>query len=176
MKTTAQEEIPDCSTELHLPWLNTGMLLRMITPHINRVFGTRQWSAFSMSNGYVYVQPSLMWDAIKAMAKSVGEPSPFAIGKKHDQMAKRLMIFFALQMIQADYPDAVAKDWIQDGYYAAFFTVSYDDRHRSLGCYLIPFNVSAFNVLIEDLERRKPSVLRAVKKVEHDPHWKDWEN
>jgi len=179
MQTTAPQEVrllyaPDksaeCRRELDIPWFDSNLFLDCLRPNINLVRNKR-FSIFSMRDGYVYVQPNIMWLAIKKVAGRVGEEAPFAIEASGNEQDKKDLLFSVVQRLRYD-RDAIANDLIKPGFFSAFFVVTYDDGHQTPGCPFVPFTAAAFDALPGELEALKPALLLKIKSIKGDSTWR----
>ncbi len=151
--------------EIDLPWYDGEAILREIAERINEVDGGR-WEAFSMSNGYVYVQVGFLWSVAKIVARKNGDPSVL-IGDADEDLRKNIL-FSVVERLKTE-QKAVARGLIRDGYFCAPFVVALRDGTVYPRAWYVPFNLEAFGTLTSDMESKKYGKVKEI--VDVTPKW-----
>jgi len=151
--------------ELDLPWYDGLAILEEIVPHINMVDQGR-WEAFSMSNGYVYVQVAFLWSVVKKVARQNGDSS--VLMGDADIDLRRNLLYTVVERLKTE-QNAVARGLIRDGYFCAPFVLAMRDGTVHPKAWYVPFNMEAFGRLASDLEAQKYGKVKEI--IEVIPRW-----
>ena len=151
--------------ELELPWYDGEAILGELAPRINMV-GEGRWEAFSMSNGYVYVQIAFLWSVAKKVARQNGDSS--VLMGDADADLRRNILYSIVERLKTE-QNAVARGLIRDGYFCAPFVLTMRDGTVHPKAWYVPFNLEAFGRLASDLESQKYGKVKEI--VEVTPRW-----
>ncbi len=151
--------------ELDLPWYDGQSILGEITPRINKMDEGR-WEAFSMSNGYVYVQVAFLWSVVKKVARQNGDSS--VLMGDADADLRRNILYTIVERLKTE-QNAVARGLIRNGYFCAPFVLTMRDGTVHPKAWYVPFNLEAFGRLASDLESQKYGKVKEI--VEVSPRW-----
>ncbi len=151
--------------EVELPWYDGKAILQEITGRINQVDEGR-WEAFSMANGYVYIQVGLLWSVAKKVARMNGDPSVLIADS--DEELRANILYSIVERLKAE-ENAIARGLIRDGYFSAPFVVAMRDGTVHSKASYVPFNLEAFGMLPSELESQKYGKVREI--VDVTPKW-----
>lgn len=151
--------------EVELPWFDGQAILGEIEPRINAVDEGR-WDAFSMSNGYVYVQVAFFWSVLKKVSRQNGDSSVFMGDADTD--LRRNILYSVVERLKSE-QNAVARGIIRDGYFCAPFVLTMRDGTVYPKAWYVPFNLEAFGRLASDMESQKYGKVKEI--VEVAPRW-----
>ena len=151
--------------EVEIPWYNGKAILQEIAGRINKVDEGR-WEAFSMVNGYVYIQVGLLWSVAKKVARMNGDPSVL-IADTDDELRANIL-YSIVERLKTE-ENAIARGLIRDGYFSAPFVVSMQDGTVHSKASYVPFNLEAFGMLTSELESQKYGKVREI--VDVTPKW-----
>lgn len=147
--------------EVPLPWFDPDEFMEAIRPHINKLNGGR-WDAFSMKDGYVYVQVKTIWETAKALARKRGDQS-MLIGDS-DEGLRRNILYTIVSRLRTE-KDAIARGLIKDEYFGAPFIVRMRDGKEFTKGYYTPFKAEVFAERVSELERRKVGKIKDIVEV-----------
>ncbi len=145
--------------EVELPWFSPERFLEKLKPRVNRMEGGR-WVAFSMSDGYVYIQAKTMWEAVKALGKEIND-GLIAMAAA-DENLRRDILLTIVQRLRGY--GAIADDLIKEGYFGGEFVVRMRDGKVLKGFYT-PFRAEAFTETVSELESIKEGRIRDIVDV-----------
>lgn len=151
--------------EVELPWFDGKAVLQEIAERINKVDEGR-WDAFSMANGYVYIQVGLLWSIAKKVARANDDVSVL-IGDSDEELRANIL-YSIVERLRTE-ENAIARGLIRDGYFSAQFVVTMRDGMVHPKASYIPFNLEAFGVLPSELESRKYGKVKEI--VDITPKW-----
>jgi len=151
--------------EVELPWYDGKAILQEIAGRVNKVDEGR-WEAFSMANGYVYVQVGLMWSVAKKVARGNGDPSVLIADS--DEELRANILYSIVERLKTE-ENAIARGLIRDGYFSAPFVVTMRDGTVHSKASYVPFNLEAFGMLPSELESQKYGKVREI--VDVTPKW-----
>lgn len=148
-------------TEQDIPWFDPDEFLAEIKPYINRLNGGR-WDAFSMPDGYVYVQVKVLWEVAKKIARQKGHKEVL-LGDA-DEGIRRNILFSITSRLRTD-KDAIARGLIKDEFFGAPFVVKMSDGKQYDKGYYTPFVAEAFSKTVSELEASKVGKLKDIVDV-----------
>jgi len=151
--------------EVELPWYDGKAILQEISGRVNKVDEGR-WEAFSMANGYVYVQVGLLWSVAKKVARINGDPSVLIADS--DEELRTNILYSIVERLKTE-ENAIARGLIRDGYFSAPFVVTMRDGAVHSKASYVPFNLEAFGMLPSELELQKYGKVREI--VDVTPKW-----
>ena len=151
--------------EIELPWYDGKAILQEIAGRVNKVDEGR-WEAFSMANGYVYVQVGLLWSVTKKVARINGDPSVLIADS--DEELRTNILYSIVERLKTE-ENAIARGLIRDGYFSAPFVVTMRDGTIHSKASYVPFNLEAFGMLPSGLESQKYGKVREI--VDVTPKW-----
>jgi hypothetical protein len=151
--------------EVELPWYDGKAILQEIAGRINKVDEGR-WEAFSMANGYVYIQVGLLWSVAKKVARMNGDPSVLIADS--DEELRANILYSIVERLKME-ENAIARGLIRDGYFSAPFVVTMRDGTVHSKASYVPFNLEAFGMLPSELESQKYGKVREI--VDVTPKW-----
>lgn len=140
-----------------IPWFDLDSMMAQLRPEINQVDG-RRFTAFSMSNGYVYLQPKLIENIAKEQAEKAGTLDVVTM-EKEDMQKVLLSIAQVLRE-----KEMLASEFVKPGFYGSYFTIVFKGGNTLKGYYM-PFHAEAFGS-IGELEQIKSGVLLEFASVE----------
>jgi hypothetical protein len=144
--------------KVEIGWFEPIGALAYIQLFINRMKGGR-FGAFSMPDGYVYVEADFFWKVAKKMSR--GDPSLLVADS--DIQTRRNIMFSMVDRLKKE-ANAIAGEFLGEGYFMARFILNPEsDNPREL-CF-IPFLAQAFGEPVSILEARKIARLREIVKV-----------
>lgn len=144
--------------KVEIDWFDPIGALTYIKLFINRMKGGR-FVAFSMPDGYVYVEPGFFWEVAKKLSR---RDTKLLLADADVQT--RLNIMFSMVERLKKETDAIAGEFLGKGYFMARFILNPEsDNPRDL--YLIPFLAQAFGDPVSVLEAKKIARLREIVKV-----------
>ncbi|MGK7345049.1 MAG: HD domain-containing protein [Candidatus Nitrospinota bacterium M3_3B_026] len=143
--------------DVSLPWFSPAVFIERIKPRINKMEGGR-WSAFSMPDGCVYIQPKTVW----AVVKDMNPEDPVIRLAAADEEGRRSVIYSVVNRMRAH--GAVAEDLVKESYFGGQFVVTMDDGYEMKGFYT-PFRAEAFAKTVSELEDAKEGKIRRIKEV-----------
>jgi hypothetical protein len=115
--------------------------------------------AFSMPDGYIYVEPGFFWDVAKKLSRK--DTKLFLADA--DVQTRRNIMFSMVERLKKD-TDAIAGEFLGKGYFMARFILNPEsDNPREL--YFIPFLAHAFGDPVSIFEAKKIARLREIVKV-----------
>ena len=155
---TEEEQKPE---EIPMPWFNPEEFLSKILPYVNKIINGR-WSAVSMPNGVVYIQPRLFWNVITEMAAEKGITE--LVYYENDKTMKRNCIYTVLNQIQ-QHKNAVESSLIKKGYFSAPFIVKMKSGDTSRVLYIPLKAQEAFGISVGELEARKEGKVRDIEDI-----------
>lgn len=144
-------------TEVDLPWFDFDEFVRELRPEINRIENGR-WSAFSMPDGIVYIQPNMLWRTAQTIARRRGDMSLAAAGG--DETFRRNVIFSVVRKFRekGGVPDGILGD--------TFFSAKYKMKMRKEGGSVkefkpsyTPLKAEAFAPSVSELEAKKEGTM-----------------
>ena len=151
--------------EVELPWYDGKAILQEIAGRVNKVDEGR-WEAFSMANGYVYVQVGLLWSVTKKVARINGDPSVLIADS--DEELRTNILYSIVERLKTE-ENAIARGLIRDGYFSAPFVVTMRDGTVHSKASYVPFNLEALGMLPSELESQKYGKVREI--VDVTPKW-----
>ncbi len=147
-----------CNQRVPIEWFDPTEALACIKDHINRMRGGR-FVAFSMPDGYVYVQVSFFWQVAKRLSKN----SPDLLAADADIQARRNIMYSMVERLDKE-AKAIATEFLGEGFYMARFVLNPESESpRETSC--IPFRAEAFAIPVSVLEAKKISRLREILHV-----------
>lgn len=152
----AEKDEPRAPSIVDLPWLSPERFFEKLKPRINRMEGGR-WVAFSMSDGYVYIQAKAIWEAVEALGKEIND-SLISMATA-DKELRRSILFTVVQRLRGY--GAIAEDLIREGYFGGEFVVRMRDGKAMKGFYT-PFKAEAFAETVSELETIKEGKIRDI--------------
>ena len=155
---TEEEQKPE---EIPMPWFNPEEFLLKILPYVNKIINGR-WSAVSMPNGVVYIQPRLFWNVLTEMAAEKGITE--LVYYENDKTMKRNCIYTVLNQIQ-QHKNAVEISLIKKGYFSAPFIVKMKSGDTSRVLYIPLKAQEAFGISVGELEARKEGKVRDIEDI-----------
>ena len=155
---TEEEQKPE---EIPMPWFNPEEFLSKILPYVNKIISGR-WSAVSMPNGVVYIQPRLFWNVLTEMAAEKGITE--LVYYENDKTMKRNCIYTVLNQIQ-QHKNAVESSLIKKGYFSAPFIVKMKSGDTSRVLYIPLKAQEAFGISVGELEARKEGKVRDIEDI-----------
>ena len=155
---TEEEQKPE---EIPMPWFNPEEFLSKILPYVNKIINGR-WSAVSMPNGVVYIQPRLFWNVLTEMAAEKGITE--LVYYEDDKTMKRNCIYTVLNQIQ-QHKNAVEISLIKKGYFSAPFIVKMKSGDTSRVLYIPLKAQEAFGISVGELEARKEGKVRDIEDI-----------
>ena len=155
---TEEEQKPE---EIPMPWFNPEEFLSKILPYVNKIINGR-WSAVSMPNGVVYIQPRLFWNVLTEMAAEKGITE--LVYYENDKTMKRNCIYTVLNQIQ-QHKNAVESSLIKKGYFSAPFIVKMKSGDTSRVLYIPLKAQEAFGISVGELEARKEGKVRDIEDI-----------
>jgi len=155
---TEEEQKPE---EIPMPWFNPEEFLSKILPYVNKIINGR-WSAVSMPNGVVYIQPRLFWNVLTEMAAEKGITE--LVYYEDDKTMKRNCIYTVLNQIQ-QHKNAVESSLIKKGYFSAPFIVKMKSGDTSRVLYIPLKAQEAFGISVGELEARKEGKVRDIEDI-----------
>jgi len=158
-ETFAEEE--QKPEEIPMPWFNPEEFLSKILPYVNKIISGR-WSAVSMPNGVVYIQPRLFWNVLTEMAAEKGITE--LVYYEDDKTMKRNCIYTVLSQIQ-QHKNAVESSLIKKGYFSAPFIVKMKSGDTSRVLYIPLKAQEAFGISVGELEARKEGKVRDIEDI-----------
>ena len=156
--STEEEQKPE---EVPMPWFNPEEFLSRILPYVNKIINGR-WSAVSMPNGVVYIQPRLFWNVLTEMAAEKGITE--LVYYENDKTMKRNCIYTVLNQIQ-QHKNAVEGSLIKKGYFSAPFIVRMKSGDTSRVLYIPLKAQEAFGISVGELEARKEGKVRDIEDI-----------
>lgn len=151
--------------EVELPWYDGKAILQEIAGRVNKVDEGR-WEAFSMANGYVYVQVGLLWSVAKKVARINGDPSVLIADS--DEELRTNILYSIVERLKTE-ENAISRGLIRDGYFSAPFVVTMRDGTVHSKASYVPFNLEAFGMLPSELESQKYGKVREI--IDVTPKW-----
>jgi len=151
--------------EVELPWYDGKAILQEIAVRVNKVDEGR-WEAFSMANGYVYVQVGLLWSITKKVARINGDPSVLIADS--DEELRTNILYSVVERLKTE-ENAIARGLIRDWYFSAPFVVTMRDGTIHSRASYVPFNLEAFGMLPSALESQKYGKVREI--IDVTPKW-----
>jgi len=141
-------------------WLDVPAFLADIKPFINRLEKNR-WMAFSMPDGYVYVQPKVLEQVARWHSARAGIMEIMDIPAGDPDM--RFVLLAVVNRLRRE-SDVIATELIGEDYFGGFFRIVCKDGSKIRG-YYTPFLAEAFGPIAE-LEAAKRGRLRLFRGVE----------
>lgn len=140
-------------------WLDLSVLLNALFQRIN-VLENGRWSAVSIPQGLVYVNPQALWQEIEKIAG--GDTRVLAAAS--DEGLKRKLLHETVEALAK--MGAVQAEGIRldKGYYTTQAIVVIPSG-KTIPMFLVPFYCEAFGVLISALEAGKPIGLHKMVKT-----------
>jgi hypothetical protein len=140
-------------------WLDLSVLLNAIFQRIN-VLENGRWSAISIPQGLVYVNPHALWEEIERIAVGI----PRVLAAASDEALKRKLLHETVEALAKR--GAVQSEGIRldRGYYTTQAIVVIPSG-KTIPMFLVPFYCEAFGVLISALEAGKPIGLHKMVKT-----------
>jgi len=151
--------------EVELPWYDGKAILQEIAGRVNKVDEGR-WEAFSMANGYVYVQVGLLWSVTKKVARINRDPSVLIADS--DEELRTNILYSIVERLKTE-ENAIARGLIRDGYFSAPFVVTMRDGTVHSKASYVPFNLEALGMLPSELESQKYGKVREI--IDVTPKW-----
>ncbi|MGK7344332.1 MAG: HD domain-containing protein [Candidatus Nitrospinota bacterium M3_3B_026] len=145
--------------EVDLPWFSPARFFEILKPRVNRMEGGR-WVAFSMSDGYVYVQAKAMWEAAEALGKEVND-GLIAMAAADEELRRGVLLTVVNRLRGYG---VIAEDLIREGYFGGEFVVRMRDGKTLKGFYT-PFRAEAFAETVSELEAIKEGKIRDIVDV-----------
>ncbi|RMD59384.1 MAG: hypothetical protein D6828_01555 [Nitrospirae bacterium] len=146
-----------------ISWLDMDLYLEHLKSYINVEIQGKEgvyWFAFSTPNGYVYVQPQLLWNVAKRIANSIGYQTIFA--GESDHAYRQNVLFSIVQALRKR--GCIAEGLIKKDFFGAHFVVEKKDG-KELKAFYTPFHAHVFAKHVSELEKAKKGVLKDIVKV-----------
>jgi len=153
-------------------WFDAQALLDNLKPYINRVTG-RRFMAFSMPDGYVYVQAKAIEEVARQQAEQAGAMDIATMAA--DDLTMREVLFTVVHHLRINH-GVIARGLIKDQFFGGYFTITMKSGKELKGFYT-PFHAEAFADkehvagFIAAMESNKPALLKnfmAVKPYLND--------
>jgi len=141
-----------------IEWFDPEAALANLKQHINRIKGGR-FVAFSMPDGYVYVQVAFFWQLAKKLSKN----NPELLAADADIQARRNIMFSMVERLDKE-AGAIAKEFLGEGFYMAKFIINPESENPQETSF-VPFRAEAFGEPVSLLEAKKISRIREIVKV-----------
>ncbi|RKY68862.1 MAG: hypothetical protein DRQ02_03000 [Candidatus Latescibacterota bacterium] len=143
--TSAKGNIPEV---LDLSWLDLDEFLALVEEQVNISEDGIHFSAFSMSNGLIYVTLDLVSDTVLKLAKKHNHPEVLLNAETKEK--KRAIEYTVKTMLVEK---ELIPSFIGEGYTGARFVICTTGKKR-VGFYL-PIHANAFQTPLAELEARK---------------------
>ncbi len=141
-------------------WFDAQDFLDELNPYINRITG-RRFMAFSMSDGYVFVQAKAIEEVARKMAERNGAMDIATMAA--DDPTMRRVLFTVVNHLRVNH-EVIAREFIKDQYFGGYFNITMKGGKKMKGFYT-PFHAEAFGS-IGEMENQKTGILKNFKKVE----------
>ena len=145
-------------------WFDAQDFLEMLRPYINKLFGKRMWKAFSMSNGFVYIQAKCLEEVARRQAEAAGIMEIATMAPGDESM--RRVLFTIVHKLRVEHQDVIARELIQEEFFGGYFILTTNAGRRFRGFYT-PFHAEAFGSIAE-MEAAKDGILLSFKSVGPD--------
>ena len=145
-------------------WFDAQEFLEMLRPYINKLFGKRMWKAFSMSNGFVYIQAKCLEEVARRQAEAAGIMEIATMAPGDESM--RRVLFTIVHKLRVEHQDVIARELIQAEFFGGYFILTTNAGRRFRGFYT-PFHAEAFGSIAE-MEAAKDGILLSFKSVGPD--------
>jgi hypothetical protein len=163
LKEKEDEKKEGRPVEIPLPWFNPEEFLQRLLPYVNKLDEKGRWSAISMPNGVVYVQPRLFWNILFEMAKEKNIIEVFYYEESPEM--KRNCLYSVLKQLHK-HKDAIETSLIKDGFFSAPFYVKLKDGRILSRALYVPLKAcEAFGVSVGELEARKRGKLLEIEDI-----------
>jgi hypothetical protein len=163
LKEKEDEKKEGKPVEIPLPWFNPEEFLQRLLPYVNKLDEKGRWSAISMPNGVVYVQPRLFWSILLEMAKEKNIIEVFYYEESPEM--KRNCLYSILKQLHK-HKDAIETSLIKDGFFSAPFYVKLKDGRILSRALYVPLRAcEAFGVSVGELEARKKGKLLEIEDI-----------
>jgi hypothetical protein len=163
LKEKEDEKKEGKPVEIPLPWFNPEEFLQRLLPYVNKLDEKGRWSAISMPNGVVYVQPRLFWNILFEMAKEKNIIEVFYYEESPEM--KRNCLYSILKQLHK-HKDAIETSLIKDGFFSAPFYVKLKDGRILSRALYVPLKAcEAFGVSVGELEARKKGKLLEIEDI-----------
>ena len=163
LKEKEDEKREERPVEIPLPWFNPEEFLQRLLPYVNKLDEKGRWSAISMPNGVVYVQPRLFWNILLEMAREKNIIEIFYYEESPEM--KRNCLYSVLKQLQK-HKDAIETSLIKDGFFSAPFYVKLKDGRILSRALYVPLKAcEAFGVSVGELEARKKGKLLEIEEI-----------
>ncbi|RKY71405.1 MAG: hypothetical protein DRQ24_07430, partial [Candidatus Latescibacterota bacterium] len=145
---------------LDLSWLDLDEFLALVEEQVNISEDGIHFSAFSMSNGLIYVTLDLVSDTVLKLAKKHNHPE--ALVNAETKEKKRAIEYTVKTMLVEK---ELIPSFIGEGYTGARFAICTTGKKR-VGFYL-PIHAHAFQTPLAELEARKKDapVIKEITEV-----------
>lgn len=141
-------------------WFDGQAFLEALKPSINLVQG-RRFKAFSMPDGYVYVQPKLMEEVARGQAEKAGAMDIATMAEK-DKTMQRVLLAIVDHFRNEG---LIAPGLIKERYFGGYFTIHLKGGKAAMKGYYTPFLAEAFGALAE-MEGEKKGLIKNFSSVE----------
>jgi len=141
-------------------WFDAQEFLNEIKVYINRITG-RRFMAFSMSDGYVFVQAKAIEEVARKMAERNGAMDIATMAA--DDLTMRRVLFTVVTHLRVNH-DVIAREFIKDQYFGGYFNITMKGGKKMKGFYT-PFHAESFGSICE-MENQKTGILKNFRKVE----------
>ena len=139
-------------------WFDYPQFIEELKPSINKI-ENRVFTAFSMSDGYVYIQPKNIETVAKKIATDAGQLDIPQLDYKNKTMQKIMIAIVDYCRAQ----NVIAENLINPGYFGGYFTITTIKGKTFKGFYT-PFLAETFG-LIGELEANKKGMLKNFASV-----------
>jgi len=147
-------------------WFDAQALLDNLKPYINRVTG-RRFMAFSMPDGYVYIQAKAIEEVARQQAREAGAIDIATMAA--NDLAMREVLFTVVHHLRVNH-GVIARGLIKDEFFGGYFTITMKSGKDLKGFYT-PFHAEAFTDkehtagFIAAMENNKPALLKNFMSV-----------
>jgi len=146
--------------KVDISWLNPDELIAAIRPYVNKIINGFFY-AFSMKNGYVYVQTGLLEEKVKELGSKAMDQTTKDMSM--DKSLRRSVLLSVASVLRER--GIIASDLMKKGYFGGRFALKMKDE-TIINAYFTPFNADAFCSSIGELEAKKEGKIREIKSVE----------
>ncbi len=139
-------------------WFAFDAFIDNLKPLVNKMEGNR-FVAFSMPNGYVFVQPETIMNVTKKIASKAGQ---LDVPQFEAQKDKQNILLAVVEYCRQE--EAIAENMIDQGYFGGYFNVITQNGKVIKGFYT-PFHAEFFGA-IGELEAKKTGMLKRFSNID----------